>query len=425
MLWGRIEALADRLEADLFSVVEDLKQFAVTYVNQNPRLPGPLFGLLRSRRPILVTDNVAVVTRHADVREVLSRGDVFTVPFYKEKMEALAGPFILGMGPGAPYDRDSGILDRAIRHEDASWIARIVEDCAREIVQAAAPDGKLDFVAALSDRVAVRIAAEYFGTPGPDERTWAYWARWVFHELFINIDNNPEIREHAEAAAAGMRIAVAQTVAERRAAGAPGDDVVQRLLQMQRGPADSFDDTEIRTNVLGYVVGLIAPVSKAASLALDELLNRPDELAGAQQAARDGNIELVSAYVFEALRFNPHNPGLLRVCAQDFALAQGTERETVIPAGLVTVAATQAAMFDDSVLPDPNAFRLDRPWEHYLHFGYAQHTCGGEQIARVALPRIIAAVLRLKGLRRTAGREGDLQWDGPFPRHLTLEFDPE
>lgn len=425
MLWGRIEGFIDRLEADLSGIVQDLRQLAVTHVNQNPRIARPLFGLLRQRRPILLTENVAVVTRFADVQEVLSRGDVFTVPFYKEKMEALAGPFILGMGPGAQYDHDSAILDKAIRHEDAAWIARIVDECAGEVVAAAAPTGKLDVVADLADRVAARIAGEYFGTPGPDERTWIYWARWVFHELFINIDNNPDIREHADAAAAGMRMYVDQAVAQRKASGAPGDDVTSRLLQLQADPATRFSDTEIRTNILGYIVGLIAPVSKAASLALDELLNRPEALAGAQQAARDGNSDLVSAYVFEALRFNPHNPGLLRVCAQDFPLAQGTDRETTIPAGIVTVAATQSAMFDDDVLPDPDAFRLDRPWDHYLHFGYAQHSCGGQQIARVALPRIVAAVLRFKDLRRAPGKEGDLKWEGPFPRSMTLEFAPE
>ena len=89
------------------------------------------------------------------------------------------------------------------------------------------------------------------------------------------------------------------------------------------------------------------------------------------------------------------------------------------------MAATQSAMFDEDVVPNPEEFRTDRPWEHYLHFGYAQHTCGGEYIARAVIPQIAAAVLRQKNLRRARGEAGRLSWRGPFPRSMTLEFDPE
>jgi cytochrome P450 len=203
------------------------------------------------------------------------------------------------------------------------------------------------------------------------------------------------------------------------------DDIVARLLQLQGDPATSFSDSEIRTNLLGYVVGGIPTISKAADLALDELLNRPAELAGAQQAARDGNLDLVAAYVFEALRFNPHNPGLIRVCASDYVLGRGTSYETTIPAGMVTLAATQSAMFDGDAVPNPDSFQLDRPWEQYLHFGSGQHSCGGEHVARTTIPRIAAALLRRRNLRRAPGAAGSLAWEGPFPSGMTLEFDPE
>jgi hypothetical protein len=32
--------------------------------------------------------------------------------------------------------------------------------------------------------------------------------------------------------------------------------------------------------------------------------------------------------------------------------------------------------------------------------------------------------LRQRNLRRAAGGEGRLAWDGPFPESLTVEFDP-
>ena len=50
--------------------------------------------------------------------------------------------------------------------------------------------------------------------------------------------------------------------------------------------------------------------------ALEQLLRRPDALAGAQQAARDGDDKLLAGYFFEAMRFDPLGPALPRVATQ-------------------------------------------------------------------------------------------------------------
>src|SRR4051812_31670911 len=55
-----------------------------------------LFGPLRRYWPIASTDSLATVTRAADVREVLDDHVHFAVP-YAAKMQAITGPFILGL----------------------------------------------------------------------------------------------------------------------------------------------------------------------------------------------------------------------------------------------------------------------------------------------------------------------------------------
>ena len=95
--------------------------------------------------------------------------------------------------------------------------------------------------------------------------------------------------------------------------------------------------------------------------ALDQLLQRPDALAQAHAAAAAGNDALFAAYVFEALRFNPNNPGVFRVAAEDYTVAKGTMRATTIPKGASVLAATQSAMFDENKVDSPNEFRVDRP----------------------------------------------------------------
>ena len=77
-----------------------------------------------------------------------------------------------------------------------------------------------------------------------------------------------------------------------------------------------------RTVLIGLLTGAIPTTAKCCAQALDELLKRPAELQRAQAAARAGDDRLMARYVFEALRFNPNNPGLFRIAAEDCVLAE-------------------------------------------------------------------------------------------------------
>ena len=91
----------------------------------------------------------------------------------------------------------------------------------------------------------------------------------------------------------------------------------------------------------------------------------------------------------------------------------------------MVLAANLSAMFDGWTIPDPDAFRLDRPWSSYMLFGYGLHTCYGEHINRAVIPQILKPLLARDGLRRAPGKRGRLDRAGtPFPVHLELEFDP-
>jgi cytochrome P450 len=72
--------------------------------------------------------------------------------------------------------------------------------------------------------------------------------------------------------------------------------------------------------------------------------------------------------------------------------------------------------------PEPDAFILDRPREHYLHYGWSRHTCLGQHVSAVVIVESIAALLGLEGLRRPKPRAGDSSF--PFERrfgHLQLD----
>jgi cytochrome P450 len=384
----------------------------------------PLFKFMRNHKPILSTPAVTVVTLSEDVKEVLGDPHRFTAGLYGPKMEAVTGPFILGVDDTPLYHHDHAAMDRAVRPEDMPGLGDAMLGFSRELVAAAGDE--IDVVTELADPALVRAIDAYFGTPGPDAETQARWARDIFWELFINVNNLAETRERALADAAEWRVHLDGLIDARKAALKAGedvpDDVLTRLLRFQDEGEPNFFDISIRHNILGNIVGWIPTVSNSMARAVNVLLEREDELAQAQAAARAGDRELVGQYVWEALRFSPQNFALLRLVEEDQVIAAGTDRETAVKAGSTIYAATLSAMHDERAIDRPEEFRVDRPWSDYMLFGHGMHTCYGQQIVRNQLPAMMTALLEGRRIARADGKAGKLKWEGPFPSGLSVRF---
>jgi cytochrome P450 len=404
------------LEADAMSLIDHVKQ----HLAQNPE---PLFAVLRRVKPIFLHKNTALVTRFEDVQEVLSRDDVFQVT-YKEKMEVIGGGtnFFLGMQNSPEYERDQSHMRAVMRREDLNGrIIPFVAKTAESIVAAAS--GRLEVVSQLTRVVPTRFVINYFGCTPPSEEDLAAWATAMFQYLFTDVKNDPVVGSTARDAAAKARAMLEHSIAQHKSQPSQSDDVITRCLALQKAAVPNMDDAGIRSNLLGLLIGAIPTTSKCCAQALDELLKRPQALADAQQAAQSNNDALLAQYVFEALRFNPNNPGVVRIAAEDYTLAKSTMRATKIPAGATVVALTQSAMFDEKMVDSPSEFRPGRPAYLYMHYGYALHTCFGQYINQAQIPGILKPLLKRKNLRRADGDAGKLQYTGPFPASLNVVFD--
>ena len=407
-------ALSDA-QGDVMAFLDRLK----AHTAQNPE---PLFAVLRRVKPILIVKNVALVTRFEDVQEVLARDDIFQVT-YGPKMRVITGgqDFFLGMQNSPEYERDVAHMRSVMRRQDIAAIAGFVAKTAEQIMSQSG--GKLELVSQLSRVVPARWIAEYFGTVPPSDRELADWGSTIFQYLFTDLTNDPAVGRAAQDAAAQARLWLDDCIAQRKSSGEQKDDVLGRCLALQSIGAPGMDDLGIRNNLIGLITGAIPTTSKCCAQALDQLLARPEVLAQAHAAAAAGNSALFAAYVFEALRFNPNNPGVFRLAAEEYTVAKGTLRATTIPKGTSVLPATQSAMFDDQKVDSPNEFRVDRPAWVYMHWGYALHTCSGQYINQVQIPAILQPLVARKNLRRAAGEAGKLQFTGPFPSTLNVMFD--
>ena len=387
----------------------------------SPAFLRPLCVLLR-KLPMLRLKESLWVTRHADVVEVLRRdGDFGIDPAATKRFRRVIGPSFLAMDRSPEYEYQVGLLRQVVRSSDLPWIRDIAADHIAGLMDGAWSGGRIDVVW-LARMVPVRLVGSYFGVTGPDEVTMLRWIRGMFTYVFYG-QSPEEAMESAGALHGHLKRLIEQRKAAL-AAGAQGhDDVLGRLLRLQREDPSITDDT-VRCNLVGLVMVAVEETAKAVVYAIDELLRRPAICEDAQKAAMAGDRDALKQQVFEAMRFKPNNPWVLRrFSARETTVAAGSRWERRVRAGSRLLVVTLSAMFDESAFHQPTRFRTDRSLDDYLIFGHGVHTCFGRMIAAVVVPEVTAAVLRLPNLRRAPGRQGRISYEGLLPSRLILESD--
>jgi cytochrome P450 len=400
---------------------------AANLLANRPELILAVTRPLRRLGPVISAGRSAIVIGHAAAHEVLARHGDFTVAEVNgPAMARYNGPFVLGMDRSEIHDRERAILQRSVHPDDPERIRSTVRADVEVLLEAARPEGTVDVVGGLARPTATRLVASYMGIAGPDEATTMRWLRAIFYGCFLNVGDDPGVRQAAQDAGDEMHVHMDALVARCVAAVAAGDEVpdtlLSRLVRLRSDPATTLGDEAIRRNLGGVIVGAVDTTSKAVAHIVDQLLRRPDALASARRAALADDTDELARHALEALRFNPINPVLARVAARDTEVANG--RSAVrIRGGSRVLVAILPAMFDPAAVEAPMDFRTDRAADTYLHFGAGLHTCFGRYVNLVQIPELLGALLRLDGLRRADGPDGQIAYDGPFPDRLVLEFD--
>ena len=379
----------------------------------NPRLLRAIFALFRRFCPVVKLGGTVVVTRHADVVEILDRDENFTIAeINAARMDRVSGPFILGMDRSAQFDREAAAIRAVVRPGDLDYIRQIVSRNARSLIEAARPNGRLDIAGNYSRLVAARVVTEYLGVPGPTEHILMQWLRALFWDVFLNRNDDPLVRRAADCAAGELRDYLKGLIAQRRKE-AVGDDLLTRLICAQ-----TLDDDAVRRNISGIIVGAVDTTVTATVQAFDELLRNPSAYAVARAAAESGDTSLLESCCYEALRFNPQTAALLRYSRADTSLASCAR----IAGSTDVLLLTLSAMFDAKGFPDPDQFSPNRPLDSYLHFGHGMHHCYGYLVNGVQIPGLISALLLEPNLRRGSGRFKGTIYEGPFPDRYVVEF---
>jgi cytochrome P450 len=407
-----------------------------------------LFAELRSKRPVFATPTFVMVTRHADVLDILGQPELFSVRGYAGKMDPSVGPFMLARDKTRINWHDKAVMRSVLRWEDLPRVRAIAGEAARESIDAAGDE--IDLVPAVGRITPLRIVQRYFGFKGPDDATMLRWSLATQTDMFRNPFNTPEVHEASVKAGTEMR-AWLRNALHRPAPPAPapretglarllrmlsgkpgpaapapdtgpaGDDAFSRLQRMMRTPDAPFDEEALVGNMAGLLVGAIETSSQAIVQAAEQILLRPDVRAQAEAAAKSGDNAAFDAIVWEALRFNPITPMVFRFTERDTVLAAGSPNEMAIKAGTVVAPCIASAMFDESVVDDPDSFRPGRPDAAFFHLGVGHHECVGRQVGLQLVPEAVRQILLTPGLRLIEGPAGKIDWAGTvYPEHFRV-----
>lgn len=367
---------------------------------------GARAGILlsgRSGRPLRF-GSLVVAAGHGAVSEILARDlDFLIAPVNAAKIQAVNGPFILGMDRDARFCNERAALYSALRRLDHGSLAeRVREQSAHALGNA---NGSIDVVGNYARPIAARTAMSLVGLPAADERLAMDVARAIFCHTFLNLADDKPTETRALRAATLMRGWFEHEIARRRASGLLGHDLMGELLKQEL-----LDDDGVRRTLGGIFVGAI-DTTAAAVAKIMKIFAADPKLLEAVNADRDDSAKL-RGWCMEALRRWPHNPILLRRAAVDTTLC-GTE----VKAGDTILAWIQAAMLDPNVFPEASQLKPDRPQSAYFHFGGGLHLCAGRDFNAFQIPILVGRLLE-HGIHRA----GAVTWAGPFPDRLLVTF---
>jgi cytochrome P450 len=392
--------------------------------------PQWVLGFFRTFWPIPSGCGWAAVTRYADVAEVLTRNDVFHVPFGEEIArlndgEAPGTPFVLGIDDVARHDAQAKLVMQAFRRSDVDQeVKRICWKAAQDVITSA-ENRTIDAIPRLITHVPIEVCRQYYGIEIEDPRKFAYAAIDVSGHLFGLPPVTP--KESVDIAAEYVRAVVQQAIDRASGAGSSARTagprtVVERLVKPAASdPRVSRED--IRSFLIGMIVGFVPTNTIAGGHILEMLLRHPSFLEPARAAAKAGDDDLLKHCLFEAMRFKPLNLGPFRICSRDYTIATGTSRAKTIKRGTKVLASTMSAMFDPRQLVRPRAFNPQRPASDYMLFGHGMHWCIGAFIAQAQITQTFKVLLAQGGLRRASGAAGMLRVRGLFPDHLHVRWE--
>jgi cytochrome P450 len=340
--------------------------------------PYPHYAALRELGPVvwLRAQRVYAVGRHADVKHILMKPDVFA----SGRGVALNAPTNrLSKGTtlnsdGLAHDERRKMLAHRLTPKALRSMKDDVQQAAEEVVERALRLPCVDGVDDLALGLPLTVVPDLIGWPEEGRENLVTWAGATFDVL------GPMNRRAVSAipTALGMKRFTAKVV--RRGALAEGS--MGHELQMARA-AGTIDAAQMRAFMIDYLAPSIDTTAGAISAALWLFACHPEQW----RLLKDDRSLLPNA-VNEVVRIESPLRSFSRWVAEETDVA-GVR----LPRGSRVNVFYASANRDGAVFPDPDTFDIARKTSGQLGFGLGVHGCGGQGLARLETESILGALL--------------------------------
>jgi cytochrome P450 len=375
--------------------------------------PYPLYARLR-RGPVCQVEpgGMWAVSRHDDVVAVLKDtrrfssvglGRSFLPPWLERNPVATS----LVMKDPPEHTRLRGLVGRAFSGAALQRLEARVRAIAEELAEEVARRREVDFVAAFSLRLPVRVLNLLFGL---EPELWPRMRVWADDLLSIPASHpTPERREEIRRSLEEMERCFQALIASRRSA--PGEDLVSELLG-----AEGLTDDELMSFLFSLLPAGFETTAHLLSNTVLVLARHPREAERVFAEPR-----LIPRLIEEVLRYEPPAQSSLRLVTEDTEL--GGVR---VPRGALVAVLLGSALRDEQRYPEADRFDLDREGPSHLPFGHGIHFCLGAQLARMEARLGLEALLaRVRGVCLT---RQEVSWSQSYiargPLCLPVRFEP-
>jgi len=343
-----------------------------------------------------------LVTRHADIREISRRPDLFSSE-PKGPWHVFEHRFSMQAMDGKAHLRHRNVVSRAFTPRMVSMLAKRAERYADEAIDALEGRRSADFVTDLAVPVPMRIIADMLGVADGDLARFREWS-----DAMVTAGGGHADPDHLQRSAqlvGELQAYIAETVRKHRAQ--PQDDILSRIIAaadeglLEDAPgtidaADRLDPDEVKDMALFLLIAGNETTRNGISQGMLALFQHPGERA--RLAAEPSLWETAAD---EILRWTTPVRAMRRV-----ALEHTTIGGQAIDEGESVVMVYASANRDEAAFDEPQRFKVDRTPNDHLALGFGPHYCLGANLARMEIRATLRRILeRLPALRLAEGSE--------------------
>ncbi len=343
--------------------------------------PYPIYHQLREVNPVHRSLGMWVLTRHADVMNVL-RDKTFSarsIPIQvheqaqrtgldgADRIERLAEKSLV-FTDNPEHARLRGLVNRVFTGPSIAALRPRIAVLASALVQRAWAAGGLDVIAELAGPLPITVLCDWMDLPGDIRAQAGDWTRdirFLLEPGLMRPADLVRVRDVVET----FTVALEAVVAARRVA--PGDDLVSALAAARTNSGDRLSDEEVAfVCMMCFIAGTETTKALVGNMVWALLTHE------AQHRLLRANPGLAGAAVEETLRFESPLQQTKRLATVPTTVAG----ERVAPGNQVLLCLA-AANRDPAVFERPDEFDLSRNAKVQVAFGYGMHGCLGGALA--------------------------------------------